>query len=129
MNKKNTVEVIIGNKQYILGGYESPEYLQKIASYINNKYSDFKQQDFYKYLDRDMKNVLVQINLADDYFKTKDQVEVIQSKNEERGTEIYNLRHELVEARSDLEAAQVEIKELKKKLDEADKKLIRLEKN
>ena len=37
MSSKNTTEVIIGGKVFTLGGYESEEYLQKIASYINNK--------------------------------------------------------------------------------------------
>lgn len=127
MNKKNTVEVIINNKQYILGGYESPEYLQKIASYINGKYNEFKKQDFYKHLDRDMKNILIEINIADDYHKAIDQIEVIQAKNEENNTEIYNLRHELVATRSELESAQDEIKELKKELTMAQNKLIRLD--
>ena len=36
MSSKNTTEVIIGGKVFTLGGYESEEYLQKIASYINN---------------------------------------------------------------------------------------------
>ena len=129
MNKKNTVEVVIDNKQYILGGYESPEYLQKIASYINNKHSDLKKQDFYKHLDRDMKNILIEINIADDFYKTKDQVELIQVKNDEQATEIYNLRHELVGARSDLEYVQDEVIELKNKLSEAENKLFRLDKN
>lgn len=125
MNKKNIVEVIINNKQYILGGYESPEYLQKVASYINNKYSEIKKEDSYKHLDRDMKNVLIEINIADDFFKAKDQIEVIQEKNEESNTEIYNLRHELVDTRSELESAQEEIKDLKKELLEAQQELIR----
>lgn len=127
MNKKNTVEVIINNKQYILGGYESPEYLQKIASYINGKYNEFKKQDFYKHLDRDMKNILIEINIADDYHKAIDQIKVIQAKNEENNTETYNLRHELVATRSELESAQDEIKELKKELAMAQNKLIRLD--
>lgn len=129
MNKKNTVEVIINNKQYILGGYESPDYLQKIASYINRKYSEFKKQDIYKHLDRDMRNILIEINIADDYFKAKEQIELIQAKNDENNTEIYNLRHELVSTRSDLEAAEEEIKELKKELANVQHKLIRLDNN
>ena len=36
MSAKITTEVIIGGKVFTLGGYESEEYLQKIASYINN---------------------------------------------------------------------------------------------
>ena len=36
MSSKNTTEVIIGGKVFTLGGYESEEHLQKIASYINS---------------------------------------------------------------------------------------------
>ena len=37
MSSKNTAEVILGGKVIKLGGYESEEYLQRVASYINNK--------------------------------------------------------------------------------------------
>lgn len=128
VNKKNIVEVIINNKQYTLSGYESAEYLQKIASYINGKYGEYKNKDIYKHLDKDMKNVLIEINIADDLFKAKNQIDETQAKNEENNTEIYNLRHELVSTRSELEALQEEIKDLKKDLLEEQKKLIRLDK-
>ena len=39
MNKKNGVEVIINGKRVSLGGYESEEYLQRVASYLNAKYN------------------------------------------------------------------------------------------
>jgi len=128
VNNKNIVEVIINNKQYTLSGYESAEYLQKIASYINGKYSEYKNKDVFKYLDKDMRNVLIEINIADDFFKAKEQIEETQAKNDENNTEIYNLRHELVSTRSELETLQEEIRDLKKELLEEQKKLIRLEK-
>ena len=37
MAVKNTAQVVIGGKIITLGGYESEEYFQKVASYINNK--------------------------------------------------------------------------------------------
>ncbi len=37
MSAKTDTEVIIGGKVFTLSGYESEEYLQKVASYINNK--------------------------------------------------------------------------------------------
>ena len=37
MSSKTDTEVIIGGKVFTLSGYESEEYLQKVASYINNK--------------------------------------------------------------------------------------------
>lgn len=127
MNKKNDIEVIINNKQYILCGYESEEYLQKVASYINSKYNEYKKKDFYKHLDSDMKSVLIEINIADDFFKARDQIAEIQTRNEDNNAEIFNLRHDLVATRSETEAARDEIKRLKKDLIEAQKKIIRLE--
>ncbi len=37
MPSKTDTEVIIGGKVFTLSGYESEEYLQRVASYINNK--------------------------------------------------------------------------------------------
>ena len=37
MAVKNTTQVLIGGKIMTLSGYESEEYLQKVAYYINNK--------------------------------------------------------------------------------------------
>ena len=48
MSSKNTTEVIIGGKVFTLGGYESEEYLQKIATYINNKLAEFTKDDGFR---------------------------------------------------------------------------------
>ena len=37
MAVKNTAQVIIGGKIITLGGYESEEYFQQVASYMNKK--------------------------------------------------------------------------------------------
>ena len=123
----NDIEVIINNKRYTLRGYESEEYLQKIASYINNKHSDFKKQDIYKMLDSETKNVLLEINIADDYFKIKNQVNEIELESNNKSTEIYDLKHEIIAAHTQIESMNMEIEHLKYELNEAQKKIIRLE--
>ena len=45
MSSKNTTEVILGGKVFKLSGYESEEYLQRVASYINNKLTEFNKDD------------------------------------------------------------------------------------
>ena len=35
MAKKNTAEVLINGKIYVISGYESTAYLQKVAAYLN----------------------------------------------------------------------------------------------
>jgi cell division protein ZapA len=127
MNKMNDIEVIINNKRYNLRGYESEEYLQRIASYINNKHLEFKKQDFYKMLDSEMKNVLMEINIADDYFKIKNQIKDMEAENENKSKEIYDLKHEVISAQTKLDVGSKEIDALTKELNEAQKKIIRLE--
>ena len=71
MKKKNDVEVLIDGRKYTLCGFESPEYIQKIASYINRKLAEFHKQEGYARLDLDLRNTLLAINIADDYYKEK----------------------------------------------------------
>jgi len=127
MNKYHDIEVIINNKRYTISGYEGEEYLQKVASYINSKHVEFRNRDAYKFLDSELKNILMQINIADDYYKTKDKVKEIEKENESKSNEIFDLKHEIISTQTKLDSAQREIEDLKKELYEAQKKIVRLE--
>lgn len=127
MNKRTDIEVIINNKRYTLGGYESEEYLQKVATYINNKYAEMKKQDNYRDLDSEMKNVLMQINLADDYFKLKKQMKSTESDSDTKSSEIFDLKHEIILLQTKLESAEKELEQAKLENMEEQKKVIRLE--
>ena len=50
MSAKTDAEVIIDGKVFTIVGYESEEYLQKVASYINNKYAEYKKADSFRRL-------------------------------------------------------------------------------
>ncbi len=127
MNKYHDIEVIINNKRYTLSGYESEEYLQKVASYINSKHTEFRNKDAYKFLDSDLKNILMQINIADDYYKTLYKGKELETENEAKDNEIFNLKHEVISTQTKLDAAQKEIAELRKEIYEAQKQIVRLE--
>ena len=99
----NDLEVIINNKRYTISGYESEEYLQKIASYLNSKYSDFKTREGYNHLDLDLRNVLMQINLADDYFKMSENSKNLEAELEKKDKEMFELKHNLVSVQKKLE--------------------------
>ncbi len=127
MNKYHDIEVIINNKRYTLSGYESEEYLHKIASYINGKHTEFRNKDAYKFLDSELKNILMQINIADDYYKTMDRLHEFEKENEQKSNEIFDLKHELVSAQEKLDSTQKDLEELKKELYETQKTIVRLE--
>ena len=126
-NKKNDTEVIINNKRYTLSGFESEEYLQKIASFINSKINDLKQQDAYKTMDSEMKAVLLEINLADEYFKLKRQYDESEDDSDSKSNEIYSLKHEIMSLQTKLEKANKEIERLRDQNVDEQKKNVKLE--
>ena len=73
MATKNTAQVLIGGKIVTLSGYETEEYFQKVASYINNKLSELSELPGYSRQPMETKHTLLSLNIADDYFKAKKQ--------------------------------------------------------
>ncbi len=59
-----------------------------------------------------MKSTLVQINIADDYFKAKAQVEKLERDMELKDRELYDLKHDLISNQLKTESADDRIKEL-----------------
>ncbi|MCF2642807.1 MAG: cell division protein ZapA [Lachnospiraceae bacterium] len=96
MSSKASTQVVIGGKVYTLSGYEEEEYLQKVAAYLNNKIDEFSALENYHTMSGDMKAILMELNVADDYFKAKTQVERLEEELEQKEKQIYDLKHELV---------------------------------
>lgn len=127
MEKINDVEVIINNKRYTLCGYESDAYLQMVASYINSKYEVFKQQESYAKLELDIKNTLLHINMADDYFKEKDKVKELEEELETKNNELFDLKHEVISLQTRLSQVTSELMKEKESLIDAQKQIVKLE--
>ena len=127
MSSKTDTEVIIGGKVFTLSGYESEEYLQKVASYINNKITEYNKNESFKRLTLDMQNVLLQLNIADDYFKAKKQINILEEEIQTKEKELYNLKHELIASQIKLENTEKHVKKLQAEANENAKKIIRLE--
>ena len=127
MSAKNETEVTIGNRTYTLSGYESEEYLQKVAAYINGKISDFRKSDVYRRQTPDMQAVMIELNIADDYFKAKKLGDSLASEIESKDKEIYDLKHELIAAQIKAEASAKEINELKEEINKFQKNIVKLE--
>ena len=132
MAAKHDVEVIRFGKVFTMSGYESEEYLQKVASYINNKMNEYNKVENFKRQPSDTQNVLLQLNIADDYFKAKKQIEALEEDLKIKEQELYDLKHELISLKMQIEEAKKaeqeaqdqknlldgKVKELEKELDE-----------
>lgn len=96
MSEKNTVQVLIGGKVVRLSGYESEEYLEKVASYLNHKLGEFSRVNGYSQMPAEMKGTMLALNVADDYFKAKEKAEDVEEDLKRKDKEIYDLKQELV---------------------------------
>lgn len=114
MPSKTDADVIIGGKVYTLSGYESEAYLQKVAAYINNKIGEFDELENYRRFPPDIKSTLLELNIADDYFKACDQAQKLEEDVEALNKEVYDLKHELVSTKMKLETLEKAQKDLEK---------------
>ena len=124
---KTDTEVLIGGKVYTLCGYESEDYFQKIASYINGKLNEYSHVEAFRRSNLEKQNVLMQINIADDFFKAKNQILDMEDDMAIKEKEMYDLKHELVNAQMKMENMERNLNAAKEEIAEKDKKIIQLE--
>ena len=127
MSSKNYVDVIIDGKIYNIGGFESEAYLQKVATYINNMIQDFKQNESYRMQNMDMQRILLEINIANDYFKAKKQADMLEGDLELKEKEVYDLKHELIVSDSKAETATKDLDEALEKIKNLEKEIVKLQ--
>ena len=124
---KTDVEVLIGGKVYTLSGYESEEYLQRIATYLNGKIAELEAMDGYSRLAPDIQTVLLEINLADDYFKQQSKNERLKDETTGKEKDLYDIKHELISTQIKLENAEAAMKKLTEEKEEASRKVFELQ--
>ena len=124
---KIDIPVVINGKVYTLSGYEGEDYLQNIATYINNKISECKASEDYRRMNTEYQGVLLALNIADDYFKAKSKADEVAGDNSDKEQQLYELRHEVIEAQIKHEAALKLVEEYKEQVNQLQKKLVQLE--
>ena len=70
---------------------------------------------------------MLELNIADDYFKAKKQAEMLEEELAEKDKELYDLKHELIGSQIRLETAEKSVADYQKESTEYQKKIIRLE--
>lgn len=111
MESKNYAEVLIGGRIYTLAGAEEESYLQRVASYISEKMSELKKQPGFTRQSADDQAVMIYLNLADDYFKAREEAESFMRRSGEMEKETYSLKHELVTTQMKLDQTMREARE------------------
>ena len=127
MANKNDTSVVIDGKVYTLSGYESEEYLQKLAAFINNKINEVKSEEGFRKLPLDVQAIFIELNIADDYFKAKKNADALSEELADKEKLIYDLKHDSISAQIKIDANLAEIKELKEEILKYQKNIVRLE--
>ncbi|MDY3909828.1 MAG: cell division protein ZapA [Eubacterium sp.] len=127
MKNMNDTEVLIDGRRYTICGVESDEYMQKIASYINRKLTEFKKRESYRHMDMDLRNILLAINIADDYYKAKKRAQEFKSEGELKDKQVLDMKHEIISLQDKVKDYELKNGVLEASLEEAEKKIIELE--
>lgn len=127
MSSKNNTQVNIDGKLYTLSGYESEDYLQKVAGFINKKIVECKTSDGFRRLPADTQQIMIHLNVADEYFRAKKQADTLESEIDSKDTEIYDLKHELIAAQIRIDALENENKDLRSNVSDYQKQIVKLE--
>ena len=127
MPAKNEAEVAIGGKVITLSGYESREYIQKVAAYLDNKLDEHKKMESYNRLPLEFQNIMIQLNIADEFFKAKNMADTLKGDLESKDKEIYDLKHELITLQAKADKQEEEIAQLKKDAQDYESMIIGLE--
>lgn len=92
MAEKNKVDIRIAGKEYTLMGTESDEYLQKIGLYIDRKMIEIMRGN--SKLSTSMAAVLTAINVADDFFKARENEVLLKRELKKYAEELGKLKEE-----------------------------------
>ncbi len=92
LTSKNKVTIRIAGKDYTLVGIESDEYIQKVGLYIDKKMNEILMRN--SRLSTSLAAVLTAINVADDFFKTREAELSVRNEKEAIADELERLRKE-----------------------------------
>ena len=101
---ENQTKVLIGGQVYTLNGNESEEYMQRVALYLNKKMDELKRGADLKRMNSRMQSILLAINIVDDLFQERKNVEeekkrvlALTNENKRLHREIEKVKQELEE--------------------------------
>lgn len=100
--KGKETDVLIDGKIFTLAG-EDPGYIQQLSGYINSKIAEVRREPVYRTMDSDYRQLMLEMNIADDYFRAKQEAKELAEKCAQLEKELYAARHDAVSSKVKLE--------------------------
>ena len=122
MASKSSVKVYLNGKLVTIAGYESEEYMQRVANYLN------RRSDAYRRMSADQRSVLLALNLADDYFKARLRAEALEQNLENHERDAYDVKQDFVSAKMEMDELSAENKQMKETIESLNAEIEKLRK-
>jgi len=125
--ESNKVDVVIGGEITTLKSHEKPEYLQKLALYVDQKTMEILSKNSSASINEKMRTLLIALNIADDYYKIKDKYDKLFVLHERFVSEMSRLQQDnttlnqkVIVLENQIETAKNELEERQTQEDKED---------
>ncbi len=127
MAEKRVIKVLIAGKVMTMSGYESEEYMQKVAAYINSKIEEYEKTDAFRHASSDIRHRMLELNFADSYFKEKEHADELEQRLKDKINELDEMKHNYVNSQVMVDDQKKDVGSLEIKLRESEKNVTRLQ--
>ena len=111
----NKVQVKIYGKEYALRGYESEEYIQSVAHYVDKKMAEISKSSMR--MNVGVTSVLAAVNIADEYFKLQQSISEIKDELKKKTVELESYKDEINMVKVNYTQSQLELARMKIELE------------
>lgn len=113
-DNKNRVTVEIMGQQYTMLGKASEEYLHSIALYVDKKMKELSKKGCA--MNNIMLAVLTSLNITDEFFGLKQELEIVKKQAAKPGKELEDTRYQFRKVREEAVRLRTEIEDLRLQL-------------
>ena len=83
--------------------YTRWSYFKNLNEHLSKKINEYSKIESFKKQSAEMQNFLLQLNIADDYFKAKKQISLLEEEIQRKEKELYDLKHDLISSQIKME--------------------------
>ncbi len=103
MKDPMNVQVILDGKIVNMSGYEQADYMQRLASFVNEKIREVREESVARGVDRELRPLIVSLNIADELMRERERCEQLTEDVKTLAEELAMIKQELAELRAEYE--------------------------